>query len=313
MIIDFHAHLMSPKIIAQNYWNNWVKLASRLSGRPEGKIRKKLPEFWDETGDMLIGDMDNAGIDFSVISIADFGLVKGIGEANYDILEINRLYSIATRKYSSRLIAFAGVDPRRSNALEILQFCINDFGMNGIKLLPATGFYPNDHLCYPIYELACDKDLPVLMHTGPEIFPLYSKYCYPIFLDDVASDFPDLKIILGHAGFCWWPEALSIANNKPNIYLDLAGWQPRAKGLPAEELYKPIKVMLTNIGSSRILFGSDWPALRLFMNQKKWVDAFKNPPEEAKESEMIPNAKEIEDILGESGAKLLGMIPSRPY
>lgn len=305
MIVDFHAHLMSPKLIAQGYWDNWVKLASQLSGRPEERIRQRLPEFWDETGEMLISDMDDAGIDITVISVADFGLAKGIGEASYDILEINRVYSVAARKHPKRLMAFAGVDPRRGNALEILKICLGDFGMQGIKLLPPAGFYPNDRLCYPIYELANSKDLAVFVHTGPEFSPLYSKYCYPVFMDEVASDFPDLKIVLGHAGFCWWPEALSVANNKPNIYLDLAGWQPRTRGLPVEELFKPFKIMLSNIGSSRLLFGSDWPALRLFLSQKRWVDAFKNPPQEAKEAGIVAAETQIEDFLGRSAAKLM--------
>jgi len=89
MIIDFHAHLMSPNIIAQPYWDNWVKLSSRLSRKPEEEVRKRVPEFWDETGEMLISDMDDAGIDYTVISVADFGLAKGIGEPPWDILEIN--------------------------------------------------------------------------------------------------------------------------------------------------------------------------------------------------------------------------------
>ncbi|MFC1943340.1 amidohydrolase family protein [Chloroflexota bacterium] len=307
MIIDFHVHFMaSPKFLAQGYWDSWVRLASALSGRPEEKIRERLPEFWDDNGEMLISDMDNAGIDYSVISVIDYGLAKGVGEASHSILEINRLYATIAQKYPDRLIAFAGVDARRDNALEILKTAVNDFGMKGVKLLPPTGFYPNDkQLCYPIYEFANDNNLPVLVHTGPEAAPLYSKYGYPIFLDEVANDFPDLNIIMGHAGFCWWPEAVSIASNKANIYLDLSGWQPRARRLSIEEFYKPLRTMINNIGSARILFGSDWPALRLLLNQQRWVNAFKDPPEEAKVTGDAPNETEAANILGEAAAKLL--------
>jgi predicted TIM-barrel fold metal-dependent hydrolase len=98
---------------------------------------------------------------------------------------------------------------------------------------------------------------------------------------------------------------LSIANNKPNIYLDLSGWQPRARRLAIEEFYRPLRIILNNIGSSRILFGSDWPALRLFMNSKSWVDVFKNPPQAVKEMEIAPSEREVADILGGSAAKVL--------
>ncbi len=309
MIIDFHVHLMAaPKFLASAYWDHWARLASDLSGRPEEKIREKLPQCWDDTGKGLISEMDEAGIEYSVISVIDHGLTKAVGEADCSVLEINRIYSDIARKYPDRIIAFAGVDPRRDNALEVLKTGINDFGMKGIKLLPPTGFYPNDpKLCYPIYEFANDSNLPVIVHTGPEAAPLYSKYCYPVFMDEVAADFPDLKIILAHAGFCWWPEAVSIANNKSNIYLDIAGWQPRARLHPLEEFYKPLRTMINNIGSHRILFGSDWPALKLMMNSQKWVDVLRNPPEEAVAAGIAPTEKEAANILGETAAKILGL------
>jgi len=309
MIIDFHVHLMSPRLIAQGFWDNWVRLSSMLSGRPGEKIREKLPEFWDDTGEVLISDMDSGGIDWSVISVIDYGLAKGVGEASYDILEINKFYSAVAQKYPDRLIAFAGVDARRDNAVEVLKVSISDFGMKGIKLLPPTGFYPNDKkLCYPIYELAHNNGLPVLVHTGPELSPLYSKYSYPIFLDEVAADFPDLTIILAHAGYCWWPEALSIAGNKPNIYVDLSGWQPRTRRLPVEEFYKPLRTMINGMGSSRILFGSDWPALRLFGGgQSNWVKVFNEPPDSVIEAGISFTEDEISAILGGNAARLMNI------
>lgn len=307
MIIDSHAHLMAaPKFLAKAYWDHWVRLAKDLSGRPEERIRERLAQCWDETGEQLIGDMDGAGIDYSVISVIDHGLAPGVGEAECTILEINRLYGEAARRHPGRLIAFAGVDPRRGNALEILKTGIDDFGMKGIKLLPPTGFYPNDRkLCYPIYEFACDRGLPLLVHTGTEATPLYSKYGHPIYMDEVAADFPDLAIIMAHAGFCWWPEAVSIANCKSNVYLDIAGWQPRARLQPLEEFYKPLRTMINNVGSHRILFGSDWPALKLMMNSQKWVDMLRNPSAEARALGLAPDEKEAANILGNTAAKLL--------
>ena len=53
------------------------------------------------------------------------------------------------------------------------------------------------------------------------------KYSNPIFIDDVAADFPDMPIILAHPSFPWQEEALSVATHKPNVYIDLSGWSPR--------------------------------------------------------------------------------------
>ena len=53
------------------------------------------------------------------------------------------------------------------------------------------------------------------------------KYCNPIYLDEVAADFPDMPIIMAHPSVPWQDEALSVAMHKPNVYIDLSGWSPK--------------------------------------------------------------------------------------
>lgn len=306
MIIDCHVHLMSANFIAEAYWDNWVRIFSSLSNRPSEIIMDRLPEFWDETGELLIKDMDDAGIDQSWISVLDFGLAKSVGEARYSVTELNRIYAQIADKYSKRLIAFVGVDPRREEAVGLLETGVKEWGMKGLKLVPATGFYPNDENCYDLYVKADELGIPVLVHTGPETIPLYSKYCYPIYMDEVANDFPDLKLILAHAGFCWWPEALNIASTKPNIYIDLAGWQPKTHRRAIDDFYLPLRTILNTIGPSRVLFGSDWPAFRLFKGgQAGWVGAFTALPDALKEAGFTFTREEIDAILGGNATRLV--------
>lgn len=306
MIIDSHVHLMSANFIAEPYWDNWARLFSSLSNRPIEIIRKRLPEFWDETGDLLIKDMNHAGIDKSWISVLDLGLARMMDEARYSISELNRLYAQVAERHGKRLIAFVGVDPRREEAVELLETGVKEWGMRGLKLIPAAGFYPNEESCYKLYVKADELGIPVLVHTGPEAIPLYSKYCYPIYLDEVANDFPNLTLILAHAGFCWWQEALNVASVKPNIYMDLAGWQPKIRRRPIDEFYVPLRTILDTIGPSRVLFGSDWPALRLFGGgQANWVKVFTNPPESVKEAGVTFTRDEIDALLGGNAMRLL--------
>lgn len=306
MIIDCHAHLMSPNFMSKAYWDNWAKVFSFTSGRPEEVIRKRFSEFWDETGELLIKDMDAAGIDQTWISVLDYGLFEKIGEGKYPISELNRIFGEVARKSGNRLVAFVGVDPRRKEAVVLFEKGIKEWGMKGLKLAPFCGFYPNADFCYELYSKAEELDVPVLIHTGPEGVPFYSKYCYPIYLDEVANDFPNLKIILAHAGFCWWREAINIASLHPNMYLDMAGWQTRNHRRPAREFYEPLRIMLDTMGKARILFGSDWPALRLFRGgQPVWVKAFKEPPPTLKEIGISFDQKEINSILGENALRLI--------
>jgi len=306
MIIDCHTHLMSQNLMSPAFWDNWADVFSKASGRPPEAIMKRLPEFWDETGKLLIRDMDEAGIDQSWICALDYGLFEKMGEGKYSISEANNIYAEVARKSNNRLVAFVGVDPRRPEAVEIFQKGVKEWSMKGLKLAPFCGFYPNDENCYKLYRVAQELGVPVLVHTGPEGKPFYSKYCYPIYLDEVASDFPELKIILAHAGFCWWREALKIAAVQHNIYLDIAGWQTASFRRPVSEFYTPLRIMIDTVGPLRILFGSDWPALRLFRGgQVNWVKAFKEPPEMLRENGLTFTKEEIDAILGNNAAKLI--------
>ena len=97
------------------------------------------------------------------------------------------------------------------------------------------GFFPNDRLAYPLYEAIQETGKPALFHTGQTGVGsgmragnnMRLKYSNPMYLDDVAVDFPDMTIIRAHPSFPWQEEALAVANHKPNVYIDLSGWSPK--------------------------------------------------------------------------------------
>jgi len=309
MIIDIHTHLMGEDLPSKAWWDGFVSTMASLTNKSEEKVRTWIPGMCDTSGDMLVKDMDEAGIDISCVLVVDSGLTKWIGEGKYSIEEQNRIYADAARRHPGRIIAFFGVDPRRANAVQLLEKCVKECGMKGMKLMPASGWYPDDKTFYPLYQKADELGIPVLFHIGPETFPNRSKYCRPTFLDEVAVDFPNLKIIGAHCGYCWWEEAAWIASYKPNIYLDLASWQPYVLNRPLERLYKPLRSMLDTIGTPKILFGSDWPTFRQARRLKGpvWVNAFKEPPDEVKAAGIEFTEQEINAILGGNAAKLLGL------
>ncbi len=89
------------------------------------------------------------------------------------------------------------------------------------------------------------------------------KYSNPMYMDDVAVDFPDLKIILAHPSFPWQEEALAVAQHKPNVYIDLSGWSPK--------YFPEILVRYCNsILKKKVLFGSDWPMI----TPERWLADF---------------------------------------
>ncbi len=122
-------------------------------------------------------------------------------------------------------IPFASIDPARGKmGVREARRLIEHFGVRGFKFHPTVqGFYPNDHDAYPLYEVIAEAKLPALFHTGqtgigagmPGGGGIRLKYSNPIYLDDVAVDFPDMPIVMAHPSVPWQDEALSVATHKP--------------------------------------------------------------------------------------------------
>ncbi|MDX2483010.1 MAG: amidohydrolase family protein [Pseudodonghicola sp.] len=199
---------------------------------------------------------------------------------------------------SDVLIPFASIDPWKGKmGVREARRLIRDFGIKGFKFHPTMqGFWPNDRMAYPLYEAIAEEGGIALFHTGqtgvgsgmPGGNGMRLKYSNPMVIDDVAVDFPDLKIILAHPSFPWQEEALSVAQHKPNVYIDLSGWSPK--------YFPPILVKYCNsILRKKVLFGSDWPML----TPERWLADF----------EKIAIKDELrEDITKTNAARLLGLM-----
>jgi predicted TIM-barrel fold metal-dependent hydrolase len=135
--------------------------------------------------------------------------------------------------------------------------------------------FPNDYLhgvkeLEIIYRAAEANGIPVMFHTGTSIFPgARNKYGDPIYLDDVAVDFPKLKILLAHGGRpLWMHTAFFLIRRHPNVYLDISG-------IPPKTLLKYFP-RLDEI-AHKTLFGTDWPGPGV-PDVKKNLEEFKSLP-----------------------------------
>lgn len=175
------------------------------------------------------------------------------------------------------IIPFASVDPRRGpEAVTEARRLLERYGVKGFKFHPTMQhFYPNDERFYPLYEVIQDSGAITIFHTGqtaigsgqPGGGGLRLKYSNPIYHDDVAADFPDLKIILAHPSTPWQDEALAVAVHKPNVYIDLSGWSPK--------YFPPQLVQYANtLLKHKVLFGTDFPAF----TPEKWIELFDKLP-----------------------------------
>ncbi len=197
------------------------------------------------------------------------------------------------------LIPFASIDPHKGQAgVEEAKRLVSAYGIKGFKFHPSLqGFAPNDRMAYPLYEAIEEMGVPALFHTGqtgigaglPGGGGIRLRYSNPMLVDDVAVDFPELRIILAHPSFPWQDEALAVATHKPYVHIDLSGWSPK--------YFPPQLVRYANtLLQDKVLFGSDYPVL----TPDRWLADFD-------QLDIKPSVRP--KILKLNAARLLG-IPS---
>ncbi|MEW2357130.1 amidohydrolase family protein [Spirillospora sp. NPDC029432] len=199
------------------------------------------------------------------------------------------------------LIPFASIDPYKGKAgVREARRLVEEHGVRGFKFHPSIqGFAPNDPLAYPLYEAIEELGVPALFHTGqtgigagvPGGGGIRLKYSNPMLVDDVAVDFPELRIILAHPSFPWQDEALAVANHKPYVYIDLSGWSPK--------YFPPQLVRYANsLLKDKVLFGSDYPVI----TPDRWLADFEK-------LEIKPEVRP--KILKDNAARLLGLTTNK--
>ena len=227
---------------------------------------------------------------FTVDDVARTG--AGPPVSNLEIVEI-------AAAHPDVVIPFGSVDPHRgAEGVRLARDLVVDHGVRGFKFHPSQQqFFPNDRAHYPLYEVLAQHRVPALFHTGttgvgrgrPGGGGIRLKYSNPLFVDDVAADFPDLPIILAHPSFPWQDEALAVASHKPQVYVDLSGWSPK--------YFPPLLVRYLNTFlKEKALFGSDFPLI----TPDRWMHDFE-------QLDVKPEVQPL--ILNENALRLFGMPP----
>jgi hypothetical protein len=310
MIVDAHTHVVVEGHYPEAWWAGLADLFARhfqALGRdvsPAAVRENILPRFFDPEGERLLQSMEEAGIDVSVLLPLDYGLA--LGDPADSLADQCRWLGALQEKYPKRLVAFTTVDPRRRGAAEFVRRSVEEWGLRGLKLHPGAGFYPNSRESYRVMEAAAECKLAVVVHTGQIVYPLKSKFCDPIYLDDILVDFPELKVQAAHLGFGWRDGLNQMGATKPNLFTDFAGWQRMATG-GGESFIRALRDALDHFGPARVFFGTDGPYLRVLMKDLDFIRLLKNLPAQSPHGIGF-SEDEIRWVLGDAAANFLGLL-----
>jgi hypothetical protein len=268
-IIDFHVH-----IGRENNWHPWVKTYLKKINPALFKNFEKLM-----SPDGLETYLTTEGVSYAVILAEDSPLTTGVVTNNF-------VHDFC--KDRKRLIPFASINPvTTSNPEDVLETCVTEMGFQGLKLYPPyQHFFPNQQEIYPLYETAVKLGVPVMFHTGSSVYR-HSKLKYgdPLHLDEVAADFPELRVVMAHSGRgFWYDRAFFLARLHKNVYMEISG-------LPPQKLLDYFPELEKN--ADKVIFGSDWPGVSSVKENVKLLCA-------------LPLKKStIEKILYRNAAKVL--------
>ena len=199
-----------------------------ISGIQNSKMFKGLCESIDfskmkpQTLDEVVADLNRFGVETAVITGRDCETTYGAKSNNDSVIEF-------VSKHPEKFIGFVGLDPHKGmKAIQELKTSVNDLGMRGAAVDPYLAqIYANDAKYYPIYSKCCELDIPIVFTTGPATLVPNAiiDHVAPRYIDVVARDFPELKIVISHGGYPWVNEAIIVAERNRNVYIDLSEYE----------------------------------------------------------------------------------------
>ncbi len=271
LVIDFHFHAglyhdYHPWVI------DWIKTQM-----------ENAEEFIQEvlTPEGLIRYLDDSGVDYAV-ALAELSPITTGVLSNEEVAEVCQ--------GNDRMIPFCSINPFLVADLAAeLERYVAEMGFRGLKLYPTYHhYYANSNRIYPLYAKAEELGIPVMIHTGSSIFKgARLKYGDPLYMDDVAVDFPRLTLLMVHSGRgFWYDRAYFLAKLHANLYMEIAG-------LPPQRLLEYFPEL--DRVADKVIFGSDWPGMPYI---KRNIEIIRG----------LPLRDETKDkILGGNAARILGI------
>jgi hypothetical protein len=210
------------------------QLEDNLRERAE-KVVITLPQF--------IELLDEAGVEWGAIDV-------GSHEKTAEVVA----------QFPQRFIGTAIVNPHDGmKAVRELERAVKELGMKCFYASPYRfGVRANDKKFYPLYAKAIELDIPVFIYTTMTYrtdFPM--DVGRPLYLDEVAMEFPEMRIVAGLGGWPWVPEMVGVARRHQNVYISTAAHRPKYFATPGSG-WEMLMQFGNTLLQDKIVFASSW-------------------------------------------------------
>ena len=239
-----------------------IRTAEALALQPDRKKfyvdkMRVAPQTFDSVSlEEMLRRMDTAGTERSFLIAAKVGVKHH--PACYHVPY--QLVADAVQKYPARFSGLAGVDPTEGMpGVRALEHAVREYGFIGAHTYPHWYELAPDHArYYPFYAKCVELDIPIQMQVGQSMvydasYPRRSVG-RPICLDNIACDFPQLKLVGIHVGIPWTDEMIAMAWKHANVYIGCDAHRPT---------YWPESFIkyINSYGQDKVIFGTDFPVL----------------------------------------------------
>ena len=198
----------------------------------------------------FVAEMERSGVSLAVLH-AEY--------AYGDVDQLNRTVGEFVKEFPQKLLGFAGIDPAASqDPVADLDRYVNEWGMGGLNLQTCVqGWYANDKRLYPLYSYCQERRLPVSIHASVNFMTNRKiDYGHPLYLDEIACEFPDLTVVANHGGWPWVTEMVAVAWKHSNVFIELGGISPKYIAKPGSG-WEPILAYGNSALQDQILFATD--------------------------------------------------------
>jgi uncharacterized protein len=259
----------------------------------QGPYVEALAQYWHrewkaKTEDEVLAEFGAAGVEVAMVAF-DIETACGTPPCTNE-------YVAEFRAKAPDVIvqAWASVDPYKGEiAINQARKAVRELGMFGFHFHPIMGhFAVSQRELYPLWEVIDELGAAVMIDVGttgmgagmPGGMGAIIRHAHPKHIDQLAADFPNLKILMAHPGWPWVEETIAVALHKGNVYWELSGWAPK---------YFPDSVKRDARGrlQDKVMFGSDYPSMPYERILREWDEL--GYSDEIKEKIFHKNAERI--------------------